>query len=122
MHLRDVGFLLAFSTALLPWGSLLIAGFGVPLELACWFAPLFIFGVVPLLDALCGAERPNAPSRTQLSTLESRFYFRVPTLLVVPVWLGTLVWCTWQFTQRPLGIVGKHEPCWRSQPGVAGCL
>lgn len=118
MHLRDAGFLLAFSTALLPWGSLALAGFGVPLDLACWFAPFFIFGVVPLLDTLCGAERYNAPSDGQLAALENRFYFRMLTMLVVPLWLGTLVWCTWQFTHLPLGVVGKLG--WLVSTGLIG--
>lgn len=107
MNLRDAGFVPALSTALLPRGSLALADFGVPLDLACWLAPFFIFGVVPLLDELCGTERYNAPSDAQLAALESRLYFRMLTMLVVPVWLATLVWCTWQFTQLPLGLVGK---------------
>lgn len=118
MHLRDAGFLLAFSSAMLPWGSLALAGLGVPLDLACWFAPFFIFGVVPLLDALCGAERYNAPSDAQRTALEHRFYFRLLTMLVVPVWLATLVWCTWQFTQLPLGLVGKLG--WLVSTGLIG--
>lgn len=59
MRLRDAGFLLAFSTALLPWGARSLAQRGVPLDLAAWFPLAFIFGVVPVIDAVCGDERRN---------------------------------------------------------------
>lgn len=118
MNLHDAGFVLAFSTAALPWSSLALADAGVPLDLACWFAPLFIFGVVPLLDVMCGVHRHNAPSPARLTALEGRFYFRLLTMLVVPLWLGTLIWCTWQFIHLPLGLPGKLG--WLVSTGLIG--
>lgn len=118
MRLRDLGFLLAFSTALLPWGSLALARMGLPLDLAAWFPLVFIFGVVPWIDALCGDERANWATAEQAARLDGRRYFRVLTMLVLPVWLGTLVWCAWQFTQLPLGLIGKLG--WLVSTGVMG--
>ncbi|MEO8998271.1 MAG: alkane 1-monooxygenase [Rhodanobacter sp.] len=118
MRLRDLGFLLVFSTALLPWGSLAIARWGMPLDLAVWFPLAFIYGVVPLIDALCGVDKRNCNSADQRETLEQRAYFRLLTLLILPLWLGTLVWSTWQFLQLPLGTVGRLG--WVLSTGVIG--
>ena len=118
MRLRDTGFLLAFSTALLPWGARSLAQLGVPLDLAAWFPLAFIFGVVPFIDAVCGDERRNWETPAQAAQLESRHFFRVLTMLVLPLWLATLVWCTWQFTHLPLGVAGMLG--WLLSTGVIG--
>ena len=118
MRLRDLGFLLIFSTATLPWGSLALSRWGVPLDLAVWFPLVFIYGVVPLIDALAGVEMRNWTSAEQREALERRLYFRVLTLLVVPLWLGTLAWSTWQFLHLPLGVVGMLG--WVLSTGVIG--
>ncbi|MHB1272582.1 MAG: hypothetical protein ACYCZD_07405 [Rhodanobacter sp.] len=59
MSVRDAGFLLAFTTALLPMGTLALARQGLVLNLAVWFPLAFIFGMAPLIDVLCGVERGN---------------------------------------------------------------
>ena len=120
MRLRDLGFLLVFSTALLPWGSLAIARGGVPLDLAVWFPLVFIYGLVPLIDALAGVEMRNWNSAEQRETLEQRWYFRILTLLILPVWLGTLAWSTWQFLHLPLAAVGMLG--WVLSTGVIGSV
>lgn len=118
MRLRDLGFLLAFSTALLPLGSLALAEHGVPLDLAAWYPLAFIFGLVPLIDVLCGVEHRNWDSGEQRLQLENQGYFRVLTLLILPLWLCTLAWCAWQFIHLPLGIVGAVG--WVLSTGVIG--
>ncbi len=118
MRLRDAGFLLAFSTALLPWGSLLLGRNGVPRDLAAWFPVIFIFGVVPGIDWLCGDERRNWETPAQAAQLESERYFRILTLLVLPVWLATLIDCAWQFSHLPLGLAGQAG--WIVSTGVIG--
>ena len=97
MRTRDLGFLLAFSTALLPAGAWQLMRFGVPPGLAAWFPGVFIFGVVPWIDALCGDERRNEEAPDAAARLENARYFRVLTALVVPVWLGLLAWSTARF-------------------------
>ena len=71
MRLRDLGFLLAFSTALLPWGAVALARHGVPLDLAAWYPLAFIFGLVPLIDAAC-AVSTSATGSTPRSGDSSR--------------------------------------------------
>ncbi|MCW8808690.1 MAG: alkane 1-monooxygenase [Rhodanobacter sp.] len=118
MRLRDAGFLLAFSTALLPWGSLSLARHGMPLDLAAWFPVAFMFGLVPWLDVLLGKERSNWRSPAQARELEERRYFRILTLLILPLWLGTLAWCAWQFNLLPLGPGGMLG--WVVSTGIIG--
>ncbi len=118
MRLRDLGFLFAFSTALLPWGSRALAGSGVPLDLAAWFPLVFIFGVVPLIDALCGEERGNWNTPAEARRLEQSVFYRLLPMLALPLWLGTLAWCAWQFTQLPLGSGGVLG--WVLSTGVIG--
>ncbi|MGN6383732.1 MAG: alkane 1-monooxygenase, partial [Dyella sp.] len=97
MRTRDLGFLLAFSTALLPAGAWQLMRFGVPPGLAAWFPVGFIFGLVPWIDALCGDERRNEDDAAAVTRLEHAHYFPMLTALVVPVWLGLLAWCTARF-------------------------
>lgn len=97
MRTRDLGFLLAFSTALLPAGAWQLVRAGVSPALAAWFPLLFIFGVVPVLDWLCGDERRNEDDPATLARREAARYFRVLAALVLPVWLALLAWCTVRF-------------------------
>ncbi|WP_431634928.1 alkane 1-monooxygenase [Dyella sp. KULCS107] len=91
MRTRDLGFLLAFSTALLPAGAWQLMRFGVPPGLAAWFPVGFIFGVVPWIDALCGDERRNEDDAAAVTRLEHAHYFPMLTALVVPAQLGWVV-------------------------------
>ncbi len=118
MKLRDAGFLLAFSTALLPLASVWLISLGVPANLAAWFPLLFIFGVVPVIDALCGIELTNADSRQEQTEREQAQYFRVLTLLIVPIWLALLAWCMWQAQRLPFGLLGLLG--WTLSTGVIG--
>lgn len=120
MRLRDLGFLLAFSTALLPWGSRALAHAGVPLDLAAWFPLVFLFGVVPLIDALCRDERGNWVTPADAAKLEQNLFYRLLPMLALPLWLATLAWCIWQFTQLPLRAAGMLG--WLLSTGVIGGL
>lgn len=118
MRPRDLGFLLAFTTAWLPAGGLELARLGLPLDLAAWFPVVFIFGVVPWIDAACGLDTHNPADVDDGHRLEDSRYFRALTALVVPVWLGLLGWCAWQFAQQPFGPAGQLG--WLVSTGVIG--
>ena len=118
MRIRDLGFLLPFTKALLPAAALGLWSLGVPLGLAAWFPLVFIFGVVPLLDAFLGNETGNWTTPEQSRQLDDKVYFRALTLLALPVWLLTLTWCTQQFVMLPLGIAGSIG--WILSTGVIG--
>lgn len=118
MRTRDLGFLLAFSTAALPAGDLLLARLGLPLDLAAWFPVVFIFGVVPWIDAACGLDTDNPVDVDEGHRLEHSGYFRTLTALVLPVWLGLLGWCAWQFAHLTFGPAGQLG--WLVSTGVIG--
>ena len=118
MRLRDAGFVLAFSTALLPLGTPALAQLGLPLNLAAWFPLFFIFGIVPWLDTLFGRETANPATPDECRQREQQACFRMLTLLVLPLWLATLAWCTWQFMKLPLGPPGMLG--WILSTGVIG--
>jgi alkane 1-monooxygenase len=118
MRLRDTGYLLALSTALLPVGARVLIEHGVAPGLATWLPVVFIFGVIPLLDALCGLDRSNWLTPVQAHALEGRLYFRLLVMLVVPIWLLTLAWCIQQFVEQPWGIGAQLG--WLVSTGVIG--
>jgi alkane 1-monooxygenase len=103
---------------LLPLGSLSLARAGVPLDLATWFPLLFIFGLVPLIDAIIGQDRGNPNDPAETLQLDRNTCFRILTVLVLPLWLATLAWCTYQFIQWPLGPAGVIG--WILSTGVIG--
>lgn len=118
MKLRDTGFLLAFSTALLPTAAITLVDHGLPPGLAAWLPVVFMFGVIPLLDMLCGQGRSHWRTPAQADELENRRYFRVLVLPVVPIWLSTLAWCMQQFVVQPWGIAAQLG--WLVSTGVIG--
>ena len=59
-----------------------------------WFAPLFVYGVIPLADWLIGEDRSNPPEAI-VPTLERERYYRYATYLAVPLQYVTLVWGCW---------------------------
>lgn len=96
----------------------MLAHAGVPLDLATWFPLIFIFGIVPAIDALTGQDRNNSSDPDQAGRLDRNQYFRILTVLVLPMWLAALAWCTWQFIRWPLGPVGIVG--WILSTGVIG--
>lgn len=118
MKWRDLGFLLVFAMALLPAAGLSSRMLGLPLALAAWVPLALTFGLIPLLDALSGKALDNWTTRLQAQQLEKRLYYRVLTLLTLPIWLLTLVWCTEQFVVLPMGVAGGIG--WVLSTGVIG--
>jgi alkane 1-monooxygenase len=59
-----------------------------------WFAPLFVYGVIPLADWLIGEDRSNPPEEI-VPALERERYYRYATYLAVPLQYVTLVWGCW---------------------------
>ena len=118
VRLHDLGYLLAFGTALLPWGALELHRLGLPLDLAAWFPLVFVFGVVPLIDFVCGLDRRNPADADEAAARGHALYFRVLTWLVVPLWLGALAWCLHTAVILPFGSPGLLG--WLLGTGVIG--
>ena len=61
----------------------------------CWFfAPFFLYGVVPLADYWVGEDAAN-PDESTLSQLENDPFYRWCTYLFLPVQYGVIVWAAW---------------------------
>ncbi len=118
LRLHDLGYLLALGIALLPWGALELHRLGLPLDLAAWFPLIFVFGVVPLIDVVCGLNRRNPADADEAAAREHAPYFRALTWLVVPLWLGALAWCLRTAVTLPFGPPGLLG--WLLGAGVIG--
>src|SRR5580765_1550251 len=116
MHLRDLGFVLPFGLALLPAGAVALIAAGWPASWGAWFPLLVIFGLLPIIDVLCGIDTANRDAGD--ANIERRWYFRALTLLTLLVWPSVLVYCAYEFTLLPLGPFGKLA--WILSTGVLG--
>ena len=63
MRWRDLGFLLPFGLALLPAGAVAWIAAGGPSYLGTWLPLLVIFGLLPIIDYLCGIDTGNRDAR-----------------------------------------------------------
>ena len=61
------------------------------LRLLWWSGPIFIFGIVPLLDTLIGKDGENPPESIT-ATLEQDRYYRWCVYLFLPLQFASLVW------------------------------
>ncbi|GAB2512826.1 alkane 1-monooxygenase [Lysobacter humi (ex Lee et al. 2017)] len=88
---KRLGFLLVFVVpALMPAAAWLGAASGRP-DLAAWFPLVFLFVLLPVVDYALGHDPVNpAPA----GRLDDDRWFRIPTLLAVPVQLALLAWST----------------------------
>lgn len=73
--------LLGVLTLLLPLASIGLA-LTTGVSLFWWFAPLFVFGVIPLLDWLLGEDASNPPE-SAVPALEAQRYYRWVVYLAV---------------------------------------
>ncbi|MDQ2726005.1 MAG: alkane 1-monooxygenase [Actinomycetota bacterium] len=88
--------LLGLSIPLLPliaWGLVSATGLG----LFWWFGPLFLYGLLPILDTIIGTDAAN-PDESVVARLEKDRYYRWCTYLYLPLQFATLVWAAWKVT------------------------
>jgi alkane 1-monooxygenase len=71
-----------------------------------WFGPMFVFGIIPLIDLLAGRDAENPPEDA-LAWLEEDRYYRWVTYLFLPVQYATLVWGAWALTTFDLAVVDR---------------
>ena len=67
-----------------------------------WFAPLFVYTVLPLADWLVGEDRKNPPE-SRVHELQRDPYYRLTVFLAVPVQLGVFFWGAWVAATGDLG-------------------
>ena len=79
---------------------------------AMWFfAPLFVYGVIPVADYLVGTDSSNAPE-SALEALEDDPYYRWCTYLFVPAQYIVIVWAAWLVGSGELGWVALAGLTW----------
>lgn len=74
-------------------------------EPALWFGPVFVFGVIPLLDWMLG-EDDNNPPEEAVAELERDQYYRFAVYLAVPVQYVSFILACWAAVTFDLSWVG----------------
>ena len=85
--------LLGAPVMLLPiigYGFYTLTGWGV----FWWFAPLFLYLIIPIADFVIGEDRSNPPEAA-VPRLEKERYYRYATYLAVPLQYLSLLWGCW---------------------------
>jgi alkane 1-monooxygenase len=94
--------LLVPAVPFIAWGLVSATGLG----LFWWFGPLFVFGMMPVLDNLIGTDRANPPDSV-IAWLEADRYYRWCTYLYLPLQYASLGWAAWEWSHGQLGVVDK---------------
>jgi alkane 1-monooxygenase len=75
------------------------------LEVFWWLGPLFLYGLIPLLDTLVGSDAANPPE-SALPSLEADRWYRWCTYAYLPAQYLALVWACWEWTHGGLSTLG----------------
>jgi alkane 1-monooxygenase len=92
--------LLGAPVMLLPiigYGLFNVTGWG----LFWWFAPIFVYGVIPFADMIFGEDRSNPPESI-VPALEKERYYRYAAYMAVPLQYVTLIWGAWAVSSLDL--------------------
>ena len=84
------------------WGLVVATGS----DLFWWFGPVFVFGIVPLVDLAAGLDRNNPPDEV-LERLENDRYYRWVTYAFIPMQYLALVWGAWMLSSGGLDVADK---------------
>lgn len=105
--------LMASSPPLVSWWA---AQHGGSWALWAWHTPLVYFGVVPLLDALVGAQPRNLAAPDEARLAQSRWFAALP-IACVAIFLGLQLWGAWVWAQL-------SKPSWAALGWVVsmGCI
>jgi alkane 1-monooxygenase len=116
-RLKAIGFTLFFLIpALMPISARLAALSGMP-NLAAFFPLFCLFVLLPAADYLIGRDSQN-PSAEQAQVLDGAIWYRVLTLLSLPVYLAILAWSARYFAHTSMSLAGKFG--WLASQGVIG--
>ncbi|CAA9477637.1 MAG: Alkane-1 monooxygenase [uncultured Solirubrobacteraceae bacterium] len=100
---KRYAWLLGLLVPLLPlmaWGLVELTGLGV-----LWFwGPMFVFGVMPVLDTIIGKDNANPPDSV-IKWLEQDRFYRWCTYAFLPLQYGSLVLACWLWGTQGLGVI-----------------
>src|SRR5215469_8268125 len=103
---KRYAWLFALTMPLLPFlANVLVTATGW--RLFWWLGPIFVFGILPLLDTLIGVDSRNPPDSV-MASLEGDRYYRWCVYLFVPLQFASLVWaCSrWSGALPPVDSLG----------------
>src|ERR1051326_5095332 len=101
--------MMGFTVMLLPLtGAQLAEATGWPIF--WWFAPMFIYTVIPLLDWLIGTDTNNPPE-SAIAPLEHDSYYRFIVYIAVAVEYAVFIW--------GCGMIASGTLAWHEQLGLA---
>ncbi|MCU0576934.1 MAG: alkane 1-monooxygenase [Desulfobacterota bacterium] len=66
-----------------------------------FLTPVFVFGVIPVLDLALGMNTSN-PDAEQEEALKERFSYRIITMLCAPLQVGIVLWGVWVISRGTL--------------------
>ena len=75
-------------------------------DLFWYFGPVFVFGLIPLIDLVVGRD-PNSPPDEVIDSLENDRYYRWVTYAFIPLQYVTLIWTAWLLSQPQYGVADK---------------
>ena len=75
-------------------------------DLLWFFGPVFVFGLIPLIDLVVGGD-PNNPPEEVIDRLENDRYYRWVTYAFIPLQYVTLIWTAWMLSQPQYAVVDK---------------
>ena len=114
---KALGFMLVFAVpAQMPLAAWLSAHSGWP-NAMCWVPLVFLFVLLPAFDYLLGHDPVNVPVDEERATALNP-WFRVLTLLALPVQLALILWSCWWFVHAKLSFVGAAG--WLLSQGLVG--
>lgn len=76
-----------------------------------FFAPFFVYGIIPIADYLVGSDNENAPEHV-LEALEADRYYRWCTYAFIPVQFAATIWAAWLVGTGTLGWVALAGLLW----------
>lgn len=76
-----------------------------------FFAPIFLYILVPIADYFVGSDATN-PSESALEALEDDPYYRWCTYLFIPIQFGVIAWAAWLVGSGSLGWVALVGLTW----------
>lgn len=118
MHrLKALAFLLVFAVpAQLPLAAWMLARFPSA-EWLAWWPMFFLFVLLPATDYALGHDSANVPPEREREIALAP-WFRILTLLALPVQIALLMWSGAWFVQADLGALGTAG--WLLSQGVVG--
>lgn len=72
-----------------------------------WFLYFVVFGIIPILDYIIGKDPSNPDEATDVPTMSEEKVYRWFTLLMVPIWLGVLLWSAHIFMVNDYNLFGQ---------------